>query len=287
MKRTRIVVVSDMHVGSIYGLAPLKFTSQDHRDQSPFLSWVYEKWSEFCKEYNSPDYLLLLGDLADGPQVKDLGVDAISTSVNVQVEMAKTLLKELIGERTKVFGINGSGYHGGKGLGVMIDKLIVEAIRGEYVGNAWECDIGQERIQIAHACNGSYRNPTTGVLSEIKLSKEDAQKRKDRNPTIIIRGHLHRAFSVQDDAGVWGILNGCWQYVTPFMATKTSNITPSIGATIIDIEDGIAKVYRKDYLIPNEVRQGMIRATELQEIRVKGNKERERKIRIKVLKRGD
>jgi len=280
MKKTRIVVISDMHVGSIYGLAPLDDVPQNK--QSPFLLWVNEKWLEFCKKYNNPDYLLLAGDLTDGSGIKNLGVDAICTNLDEQEFMACKLLKFIIGSNTKIYGVNGSGYHCGQGQATNLDRRITERLHGEFKGSVFVFDIGEEKIQVAHVASSSMINPLTGILREIRLSKEDAQKRKTKSPTIIVRGHLHRALSVQDDAGVWGILNGCWQTNTPFMLQHTANITPSIGATIIDIEDGIAKVFRVDYPIPEDVRQAMFGYEQLKErtMTLKEKKDRQEWLRL-------
>jgi hypothetical protein len=208
MKRTRIIIVGDMHTGSVFGLAHPSSIPEDK--QNAFSDWIFKKWAKFCKQYNNPDYLLLIGDLADGSQVKILGVNALTTDTDEQVNMAKKLLTMLIGKKTKIFGINGSGYHGGEAQGTCIDRRITEALGGDFKGNVCEFEIAKERIQMSHGGTGSMVNPSTYIQREIRLSKEDAQKGKRRGATILLRGHQHRFFSVNDDAGIIGILNGCW-----------------------------------------------------------------------------
>jgi hypothetical protein len=100
-------------------------------------------------------------------------------------------------------------------------------------------------------------NPSTYIQREINLSKADAQKRKTKGPTILVRGHQHRFYMIQDDSGVYGVLNGCWQYITPFMSKKSANITPSFGGTIIEINEA-TKIYREEFLLPETVRQQMV-----------------------------
>jgi len=256
MKRTRIIVIGDIHTGSIFGLQHPSSIPDDKKND--FSEWIFKSWEDFCLKYNNPDYLLLIGDLADGSQAKNLGVDAITTDTDEQVRMVKELLMMLIGDKTKIYGINGSGYHGGLGQGTCIDRRATESVNGEFKGNVFEFDIANEKIQISHGGTGSMVNPSTYIQREIKLSKEDAQKRKEKGATILIRGHQHRFYTIQDDAGILGILNGCWQRRTPFMERMSVNVTPSFGATIIDIEDGIVKPYRADYFLPETVRQSMI-----------------------------
>jgi hypothetical protein len=183
--------------------------------------------------------------------------------------MAQELLSMLTpSENTKIYGVNGSGYHGGEGQATCIDRRIIEALKGEYKGNIFEFDIANERIQVSHGGTGSLVNPSTYIQREIALSKSDAQKRKTKGATIILRGHQHRFYTIQDDSGIYGILNGCWQYITPFMSKRSANVTPSIGAIVLEINE-ITKIYRAEYLIPETVRQEMNGYEKLTEQRLK------------------
>jgi len=247
----KILVIGDMHVGSIYGLAPLESIPEDRTNA--WSKWVYESWEDLCKKHRNPDYLLLIGDLADGPQVRILGTDALFTDIDRQVEIASKLLDMVKGD-AQIFGVNGSGYHGGEGLATNIDRRVIEKIGGKCEGNKFTLDLPLERIQMSHGAGSSTVGLDSYLKREMMFSKIDAQKRKIVSPTIILRGHQHRMFTVQDDARQWGILNGCWQYTTPFMAKKSVNISPSIGATMIEIEDA-TKIYRLEYPIPENVRE--------------------------------
>lgn len=255
-EKTKIVVIGDTHIGSIYGLAPLTSIPKDR--SNAFLQWIYQCWSKFTLKHKNPDYLITIGDLADGSQVKTLGVDALCTDTDEQVNMAKELFSMLLPDKkTIIYGINGSGYHGGEAQGTCIDRRIIEAISGEFKGNLFEFDISNERIQVSHGGTGSMTNPSSYILREINLAKMDALKRKSKAPTILLRGHQHRFFTVQDDLGIYGVINGCWQYRTPFMIKMSANVTPNFGAIIIELEDDVAKIYREEYALPEEVRQSM------------------------------
>lgn len=275
----RIVIVGDMHCGSLYGLAHSSDVPENK--SNAFIKWVFESWMDFTQKYNEPDYLILIGDLADGSQVKTLGVDALSTDLDEQVNMANVLLRMIVpvGSKTKIYGVNGSGYHGGEGQATNVDRRIIESVNGEYKGNIFEFEIGDEKIQVNHGSSGAIMAVHAYILREINLSKTDAQKRKTKGPTILLRGHQHRMFAIQDDAGIWGILNGCWQYTTPFMSKRSANVSPSIGATIIDIDRGKTKIYREEYPIPEFVRMEMCGFEKLSKSRSQRNKEN-----LKVLK---
>jgi hypothetical protein len=252
----KIVVVGDTHIGSVYGLAHPSSVAEEKANA--FLHWIFQSWQQFCRKHQNPDYLILMGDMADGSQTKALGVDALSTDTDVQVDMAKTLLNMLVpAGKTRIYGITGSGYHAGEGQATNIDRRVTEAVGGEYKGSVFEFDIEQERIQVAHGGTASMVNPSTYIQREINLSKTDAQKRKVKGPTILLRGHQHRFYMIQDDSGVYGVLNGCWQYTTPFMTKKSANITPSFGGTIIEINEA-TKIYRAEFLLPEDVRREMV-----------------------------
>lgn len=253
---SKIVTVGDTHIGSVYGLAHPESVAKERHNA--FLDWVFQSWQEFCRKHKNPDYLILIGDMADGAQTKTYGVDALSTDTDVQVDMARTLLNMLVpAGTTTIYGISGSGYHMGEGHATNIDRRVTEAVGGEYKGGVFEFEIKQEKIQVAHGGTASMVNPSTYIQREINLSKVDAQKRKVRGPTILLRGHQHRFYMIQDDSGVYGVLNGCWQYTTPFMTKKSANITPSFGGTIIEINEA-TKIYRAEFFLPEEVRREMV-----------------------------
>jgi predicted phosphodiesterase len=255
----KIVALGDTHIGSNVALASPTSVPRDRNNE--FLKWIYVCWLDLCKRHNGPDFFLGLGDLADGSQRKSLGVDALVTDTDEQVQMAMELLDKIITNKTTVFGVNGSGYHGGMGQATNIDRRIIEAVGGEYKNNIFEFDVNNGKtpvkIQVAHGGSAPSINPQTYIIREINQSEKDAAKNETKGPDILIRGHQHRFYSVQDDNGIWGILNGCWQYVTPFMSTKSANITPSIGATIIEITGGPPKIYREEYKIPKYVKDSM------------------------------
>ena len=249
--KIKLVVLGDIHIGSLYGLCPPNEISESKK--TIFHSWVWDRWNEFCEKHKNPDYLILIGDIIDGNQSIDKGVNSITTSITEQTKIASEVLKMIIGENTKVYGVCGSNYHIGSKGGVNGDKQVIDMIAGEYKGTKFEFDIGGHRIQLQHKVSGGIVNVATGLQRELKLARENSVKCRKICPNILIRAHRHVAYHIHDDCGMIGILNGCWQYTTPFMENMSSNISPNIGATIIELENGTPKVYREEYNIPEEV----------------------------------
>lgn len=173
------VVVGDTHIGSIYGLAHPSHIAEDRNNA--FLKWIFPCWKNFCEKYHNPDYLILIGDLADGSQVMTYGVDALVTDTDEQVDMAVTLLQMLIGDRTKIFGVNGSGYHGGERQATNIDRRIIEKLNGEYRGNVCEFDVESDLTKIyreEYPIPEEVRQAMTG-FEILKYKRFREQKKED------------------------------------------------------------------------------------------------------------
>lgn len=179
-KKITIVVIGDTHIGSIYGLAHPSHVA-DNRNNA-FLEWVFKSWADFCKKYKNPDYLILIGDLADGSQVMTYGVDALVTDTDAQVAMAKELLEMLIGDKTITYGINGSGYHGGERQATCIDRRITEAVGGEYKGNIFEFEVESDKTKIfreEYPIPEDVRQAMNGYeVLKYKRSREQEEKSK-------------------------------------------------------------------------------------------------------------
>jgi hypothetical protein len=60
------------------------------------------------------------------------------------------------------------------------------------------------------------------------------------------------------------------------MEKMSVNVTPSFGATIIDIENDVVKPYRADYPLPESVRQSILGFQILQEKLEKDSKEKDK-----------
>lgn len=135
----KIVIIGDTHIGSIYALASPSSVPRDRNNE--FLKWIYVKWLELCKKHNGPDYLITLGDLADGSQVRTYGVDALVTDTDEQVQMAIELFDKIVTDKTSIYGVNGSGYHGGLGQATNIDRRIIEGMGGTYEDYVFEFSV--------------------------------------------------------------------------------------------------------------------------------------------------
>lgn len=250
----RIVVIGDMHCGHKMALTPDSYFNDTTND---YQKWVLGCWNDLVDRFKHPDYLILNGDLCDGMGVKNMGVECITTDIDEQADMAAELLAPMIGEKTSVKVLNGSGYHIGECHGMNGDARVAEKIGGEFVGFDYTLDIDNDRIQFAHGSGGGKMNPDTNIRQEMQLAINNAQKLKQKPPTMLVRSHIHRYF-VDGSATIVGYVTPCWQYSSRFTHKMSANITSDIGGLIMEF-NGDTKIYPKIYPVPLEVTLSMKR----------------------------
>jgi hypothetical protein len=223
----KIVVVTDMHVGSVYGLCP---THHFNEHTNAYQLWAIDQWRNFKLNYGSPDYLILGGDIIDGPGHKNTAVLTIP-DVNAQVSAAVDLLLPLVGNNTEIYGVSGSGYHYGKGTGFDGDQLVTEKLLDltgvtgrhdrNYFGLLLKEKYGFGNIVFSH----KGKNPRTqrNVLFE--------RSYKGVYEDVLVTAHLHRKLWMQD--GPLIIHTPCWEWETDFMV-YTAPV--DIGSTYMNLD---------------------------------------------------
>ena len=242
----RAIVISDTHVGSWWGLLP---TRMFNADTNPFQKWVMNCWGDMIKMVGvSVDHIFLVGDLTDGAAMKSAGVDVTSTDLDNQVAWTCELLKPIVGKNTKVYGVDGSGYHSGKETNT--DRRIVEYFNGKYEKATLHLKIGNKIIQLNHA-SGAMR-----LQLEMDKNKKYAQETHTVLPDLLLRGHVHQYKRVED-ASMGAISCPCWQYPTPFIERRSTATKWDIGFLAMEFDKDILKIYPKLYPIPLDVIEQM------------------------------
>jgi len=277
---TLIIFVADTHIGSGVGDKPFRLLSEE---DPPFQHWMIPLREKFCKVYHNPDFLILNGDMVEGPGDITLGVENSTTSFDEQVKWAIECWSSIIGKNTKVYGLSGSGYHRGGKHGSDADRRVTEGLGGSFKGLVFEFEIGKEKIQISHGSGGGIVNPDAYLRRELSLAIHDAQERGTRAPSILVRSHAHQYF-VHGDSAIIGYITPCWQYATRYMLTKTVNRTPTIGCLLMEIDDEHTKVFKETFPIPQEIIEAMRGYERLESKRIKEKKLKEKQYRLEALK---
>lgn len=234
-----ILVVNDTHFGSNYAIVT------EDKIQNSYQEWGYQQFLdvvERCKKIGI-DLIVPIGDLVDGYASKDSTMQW-TTDVHAQAECAVEMLKKFMNPHTKVIGVGGSGYHWGKGTGFDGDRMVIEALGGEYNKNHFYLETSHGIIQFTH------------VGKNIKTEIETLQKNNgelDFKVKMLVNGHLHR-YSAYYVGNVQVIHCPCWQYPTDFMQGKGVAPIVDIGCVLIQLDEfGIIGHTPFKYPIPLKV----------------------------------
>ncbi|MCK9435794.1 MAG: metallophosphoesterase [Synergistaceae bacterium] len=234
----KILVIGDMHVGSLYGIAPRQ------KLQNEYQKWVIDKFEEMIQKNMDIDYLALVGDIIDGYGSKD-STDKWETNVDNQVSYAVQLLQPLLyTKKIKVIGVTGSGYHYGKGTGFDGDLQVTEKLHGEHNRSYYLLNTPAGTIYFHH----SSKNPVT----ERKIIHQRYFHGQSKI-AMLVGAHLHR-YEHTDDGAIQIIHTPCFQYPTPFM--RLGNAV-SIGALNINIDSKLILPSPVIFPIPQEIEQKM------------------------------
>jgi len=216
----RILFICDMHVGSIYGIAPKKYI------RNIFQEWVLNYWNNTVLKLYNISYLVLGGDLIDGYSPKDT-TSVWENDVDEQIKHAGKLLNPIIENNpdVKIAGIGGSKYHVSGG-NRNSDKGVIDLLKGNFYKTYFPLNTPIGSIYFIHRS----KNITT-QLNELHLKNS----KQNANIRMLVGGHLHRVKYAGDDF-IKIIHSPCWEYPTDFMGFGTP---VSIGYVIIDVENEI------------------------------------------------
>jgi hypothetical protein len=190
-----IAFVSDLHVGSPYGLWPNEFVCptghiiKASRGQLKIL----EYWNDFliqCKRYKV-DTIVSLGDVVDGTNRKEYGRDRMVTDLNLQILAARQLLEPVTKGR-KFFGVSGTGYH--DSLDFRAEESLIKDLDGTYWGLLRNIKLKGTKVvlNVSHGRGGGtlYRS-TKGDKELLFILAAEAAKKIDFHVDCFVRGHLH------------------------------------------------------------------------------------------------
>lgn len=250
MPKTNILVVSDTHVGSIYGLMPPGFKASDDREVllNPGQQYLWECWEDmirWAKPY-SVAAIIHNGDVIDGKQQAQRGTELCLPIPADQAEAAEMAFAPLLkaAGNPSIYLIQGTEYHDAKGaremeaFGKAIGAVQHRGLgTGRYSRDGLDLEIDGVVLNFAHHISGGggfYRATAAdreGVLSALagkegKLPKADA----------VFRSHLHYFVRVEHESKHICI-TPCWQLQTRFMRKlSTYKCLPSIGAVMVTVD---------------------------------------------------
>lgn len=247
-----MLTVSDLHVGSMFGLFPRGFKTSigSILALNSGQQYLLECWEDMqARLPDVIDVLNLNGDIVDGENKFEMARGLGDVDPLWQVRAAEELLTPLADRARHIYATRGSTYHVGKG-GTW-DELLAERLgarkdrRGCYASPWWRYRYpGQDGVyfDIAHRQSTTIRYHSMPVEREMDfLFNRFARKRlKPPEHFAIIRSHAHWGFGAWLEEGACGISTPCWKLQDDFAKTRISPnriIPQNLGAVGLHIFD--------------------------------------------------
>jgi hypothetical protein len=241
---TRVVFVSDTHVGSSYAVFPEDYRNPE--DGAPITLNRLQKrllrgWERLAREFSPADVIVLLGDLIDGPQTRERFGTLRLQNVAHQVDAFVQLFKGTWRWR-RLYVVRGTSYHA-EVQGVHAEELIAKALGAEKIDSGKFSDyvlnlrIHDKILNCAHHVGFSrvphYR--ATPLLRELVLSSLGSFFGE---ADIVARGHVHYWVKVELGEKI-GFTCPSWQLPTPYQLRRgTFGLSGEVGIVVAEVEEG-------------------------------------------------
>jgi len=195
----RLVIVSDLHCGSIFGITPTywqeKRDSKYHKSQKE----SYQTYLDLTNKWKNPDILLCNGDAIEGSATRQGGVELITTDRNLQCDMAVKCLELWNAKQTLM--TYGTPYHTGdtEDFEYNIANRLDATIGGNLFFEAEGLVINaRHKIGASSIPHGR----ATPLLKEIAWNLLNSVTCNEPIADILIRSHVHYHVWVESEGRV-------------------------------------------------------------------------------------
>lgn len=238
----KILILSDLHVGSLWGLWPPGLKLKDIRsgDDVEFVQNKTQKnlWKHWQKlitllKDDPVDCILILGDVNDGMQKKGYGRGLVTPNMTWQVEAATHILKML--PKVPTYMVEGTEYHE-TADGTPVEQAIAEAIGAEFGDElvVEECGIRIFCRHVIGMSNSTWQYMTTAPARDHMLLYLNKAEDKYGQIDVAAFGHRHSFVAAEFLSGI-ALVCPCWQTKTPYAVKKGIVAPPDIGWLILNV----------------------------------------------------
>lgn len=249
-----ILVVGDLHVGSIYGMLPPDFVSSDgaEKPQNDGQRYLWDCWQDMKTKAAqfSIDSVVVNGDLIEGKQPKQRASELTLVAPNDQESAAVFLMRDLrnwieknTGRQVPFFFVQGTEYHEGRGaeelesIAARVQGANISSnFSGRYCKEVLDLDMGGTVLNFAHHVGGGSGFTRSGSLdAEALWCQITSSKGQAVSADLIVRSHLHFFMHVEH-TNRHAFLCPCWQLQTRFARHRSAyKLMPDIGALIFHV----------------------------------------------------
>jgi len=237
----KILVVGDLHGGSVWALSPPKYMTKHGNafPQNEIQKHLWKNWRKFLDvvEKRQYDTLILNGDNIDGPAYRDRGRCLMSSDMEDQVTNSATILEELIkrGGFGEAYVLSGTDYH--TSIQQDNEAQLAKYIDAEYVGlGPFDFKVEDVSINVSHGTGSTYwyrgtKMDKIGFAMQLNIAGGGLYDSR-----YIVRSHLHfRGALEYEHQSIFVV--PCWQAQTDYMRKKDPlKMIPNIGSMELTID---------------------------------------------------
>lgn len=261
-----VLVVSDLHTGSIYGLAVpgFRLASGARLSLTDGQQWLWDRWVQMGRDVKRAvgqvDAVVVNGDVIDGRQEAQRGTELCAPLLEDQAGLAAAALEHLIRQvgSPKVFGVHGTEYHDQR-AGEYADRVFsavgATPYRGSGTGrcssDSLNLEAGGKILNFAHGIgvtSGMFRS--TALDREALFATLAAREGRAVKADVIVRSHVH-TFVHLELPHKHAVITPCWQLQTRFMRSRSVyRMLPDIGAVLLTVSPSAVQVHKLLYPLP-------------------------------------
>jgi hypothetical protein len=246
-----VVVVSDLHCGSPFGLCPPDSPTADgsgyrlNRAQE----WLWGRWQCDLAEWvpsvvgRRPWALVVNGDAIEGNHHGSLQL--VHGDPNVHGRIAYECLLPLAARASKVFLVRGTESHVGTAESVLGERLgaVRDPTTGDYCWEQISLRISGTACSFRHHMATSLRPWTAGGGLAAAIVQEQAVAAGFGHPVprVVVRSHRHR-FGVYTGAEGLMLATAPWQLMTRYARRVTQQSITPVGIAALDFRGEAPRV---------------------------------------------
>jgi len=245
--RVVVAVVSDLHVGSTFGLCPPSgIELEDGGRYMPNIvqGWQWGRWLDYWQDVS--DYAqgaevigVVNGEFCDG---NHHGTTQIATpSPAMMAEAAVEVMQPACKMASQWYVTKGTAAH--VGAGGASDAGIaarIGAVRDPETNQAaaynWRVQIGPVLFDLAHHIGGNLRPWTRGT--NIRAEVIEALIHTAHRPLVVVRSHVHTYVDTGRTFGdARGVVTPAWQLITEYGHRVTRNPQRTVGGLVFEVSE--------------------------------------------------
>ena len=237
-----ILLLGDLHCGSMFGLYPPDFPLSTGGKASLNVAqeFLQECWLDFLARLPKRlDYVVFTGDVTEGKQYKDDGLGVIEPDPECQVNAAVALCRPITERAEEVYVLRGSRYHTGYGgrcersFGRQLEAQ--ESIPGNHTHPWLLLDVGNGvTFDIAHHQSVTIVNRSMPLERELRFAQIiEGNFRPDAD--FVVRAHNHSWLWMNIDGRIAASIPA-WKFSDDFVRmSKTPNryVSRLFGAVLV------------------------------------------------------